>query len=59
MNVDPHEYHYLEVGPIQVIGQWQGICRCGQLFRGISREDIYLKSQTHIDNHNDGGGDAA
>lgn len=61
LNVDPHEYHQLIEGPTQLGWQWAGVCKCGQQFRGVTPEDIYAKSQLHINRHNhtDDGGDAA
>ena len=49
---DPHRDHQLIEGPRRMdIGQWMGICKCGQEFRGITDEDIYAKSQLHINRH--------
>jgi hypothetical protein len=59
MNVDPHEWHLLTEGPIRLSGHWYGTCRCGHPFRGVSRQDIYLKAQTHINQHNDTDQDGA
>jgi hypothetical protein len=50
--VDPHAHHYLDEGPTQLGWQWLGVCRCGQQFRGLTRDDIYAKSQLHINRHN-------
>ena len=49
--VDPHEWHLLVEGPIRVHANWYGACRCGMGFKGVSRQDIYLKAQTHVDQH--------
>jgi hypothetical protein len=48
---DPHTHHYLDEGPNRLGIQWAGICRCGQEFRGLTAEDIYAKSQLHINRH--------
>jgi hypothetical protein len=51
MSVDPHEWHLLVEGPIQMFGRWYGTCRCSLVFKGNSRQDIYLKAQAHINQH--------
>jgi hypothetical protein len=48
---DPHQDHYLDEGPTRLDIQWLGVCRCGQEFRGLTAEDIYTKSQLHINRH--------
>ena len=57
MSVDPHSDHYLEEGPVSLGWKWAGVCRCGQQFRGITRDDIYTKAQLHINRHNNPYGD--
>jgi hypothetical protein len=52
MAVDPHVHHYLDEGPTNIGWQWAGVCRCGQEFRGLTRDDIYAKAQLHINRHN-------
>lgn len=49
--IDPHEWHLLTQGPIRISGRWYGACRCGFAIHGISREDIYMKAQAHVDNN--------
>lgn len=57
---DPHQHHQLIEGPTRLdIHHWAGICKCGQPFRGISAEDIYTRSQLHINRHQPDDGGAA
>lgn len=57
---DPHTHHQLIEGPTRLnIGQWMGVCKCNQEFRGLTAEDIYAKSQLHINRHNPEYGGAA